>query len=82
LRILASGGAHSFSELARAVGVSEDTLRYAIEDLARMGYLRAVEGTCEAACQGCAQSEACLWGERGRIWTVTEKGIDIARKLS
>jgi DNA-binding Lrp family transcriptional regulator len=53
LQKLARGGTHSYVDLTRALGVSEELLQQMIEDLARMGYLKAVGGNCHASCEDC-----------------------------
>ncbi len=81
LQILAEGGAHSYAGLARAVGVGEELLQQMIEELARMGYLRAVGGSCQAKCEDCPVAGVCAVGGLSRVWSLTEKGSQMSRKL-
>ena len=81
LRNLAQGGAHSYADLTRALGVSEELLQQMIEDLVRMGLLRAVGDYCQAKCEGCAMAAVCAVGGRGQVWSLTEKGSRVAQKL-
>jgi len=74
LELVAEGGVHSYADLARQLGVSEGLLEQMIEDLARMGYLRPVAGSCESQCTGCPLAETCAIGGPTRVWTLTEKG--------
>ena len=73
LRRIAEGGTHNLSELARELGVGEELLRQMIEDLARMGYLRPVAGSCESQCTGCSLAKTCAIGGPARVWALTEK---------
>ena len=54
LELVAEGGLHSHTDLARELGVSEGLVGQMIEDLARMGYLRPVAGNCQSQCTGCS----------------------------
>ena len=81
LQNLAQGGAHSYADLTRALGVSEGLLQQMIEDLVRMGYLRAVGDDCQAKCDDCPMAGVCAVGGRGQVWSLTEKGSRIAQKL-
>ena len=74
LELVAEGGVHSYADLARELGVSEELVGQMIEDLARMGYLRPVAGDCESRCTSCALAETCAIGGPTRVWTLTEKG--------
>ena len=74
LELVAEGGVHSYTELARQLGVSEGLLEQMIEDLARMGYLQPVAGDCHSKCAGCSLAETCAIGGPTRVWTLTEKG--------
>jgi DNA-binding Lrp family transcriptional regulator len=81
LRNLAQGGAHSYADLTRALGVSEELLQQMIEDLVRMGYLRPVGADCQAKCEDCPVAGVCAIGGRGHVWGLTEKGSRVAQKL-
>ncbi len=59
LRLLDGGGIRSTAELACALHVSEDLARLMAEDLARRGYLAALQTDCGAGCAGCALADAC-----------------------
>jgi len=81
LQILTQGGAHSYADLIRGLGISEELLRQMIEDLARMGYLKAVGEGCGARCGDCPVVGMCTVGGRGQVWSLTEKGSRVAQKL-
>jgi DNA-binding MarR family transcriptional regulator len=74
LRIVASEGTASSAGLARRLGVSRALAEHMLEELARHGYLNAVAGECAAPCERCPLRSACLFGRRGRIWSLSPKG--------
>jgi hypothetical protein len=59
LRLLGDGGIHSTAELARRLGVSEELVAAMAGDLARHGYLAALDTGCSTACDGCGVAAAC-----------------------
>ncbi len=67
LKTLAEGGAHSYPELTRVLGVSDELLERMIEDLARMGYLKAVDARCQGKCARCAAAETCSIGGPSKV---------------
>lgn len=81
LQILAEGGTHTYAELADDLGVGEVLLQQMIDDLARMGYLRAVGDGCQAECGQCSLAGICAVGGRARVWGLTEKGSQVAGRL-
>jgi len=74
LELVAQGGVHSYTDLARQLGVSEELLGQMIEDLVRMGYLRPVDSHCQSQCAGCSLAKTCAIGGPTRVWALTEKG--------
>lgn len=80
LQLLAQGGVHSYSDLAHALSTSEEFLQQMIEDLARMGYLELMGEGCQAKCEDCSLAEGCSVGGPGQIWSLTEKGGQVARR--
>ena len=74
LSILGQSGSFSKADLARQLGVGEETLEQMIAQLVSLGYLRVVNRACDGACGGCALASSC--GLRGseRLWMLTEKG--------
>jgi hypothetical protein len=49
-----------------------------LENLARLGYIRSVEG-CSGACHGCAGGRCSVPGQ-GKIWSLTERGLRAAKE--
>jgi predicted ArsR family transcriptional regulator len=82
LKAVAEGGVHSYSELAKNLGVSEDLLRQMVEDLVRMGYLEPLRETCPSACAECSMGDVCTIGGHGRAWSLTREGRRVAAKIS
>ena len=74
LQQVAEGGVRTRAGLARKLGVSEGLVEQMLEDLARMGYLKPVEGDCASQCTGCPLARTCAVGTPARIWALTEKG--------
>lgn len=80
LRMVAEGGIHSYEELAQRLSISQPLLEAMLEDLSRLGYLRAVQNGCAGHCTGCGVSVCSLAGTR-RLWTLTERGTRAAGRL-
>ncbi|HIC92750.1 MAG TPA: winged helix-turn-helix transcriptional regulator [Anaerolineae bacterium] len=75
LQLVARGGTRTRAELARELGVSEGLVEQMLEDLARMGYLKPVEGGCASQCAACPLARTCAAGTPTRVWALTEKGL-------
>ena len=71
--VIAEGQAHSQTELARRLGVSEGLVEQILEDLARKGYLEPIAG-CADQCAACPLAKTCIIGHPRRAWVLTEKG--------
>jgi predicted ArsR family transcriptional regulator len=82
LDLVNEGGVHSYADLARELGVSAGLVGQMVEDLARMGYLRLVAGSCQGQCAGCPLAETCAVGGPTRVWALTERGATIAGEPS
>jgi hypothetical protein len=82
LKMVSEGGVHSYSELARSLGVSDELLEQMVRDLVRLGYLEPVGGTCSSACSECPMGDLCAIGGQGHAWMLTEKGSRAAVKMS
>ena len=80
LQLIAEGGTRTRTELARELGVSEGLVEQMLEDLARMGYLKPVEGDCASQCTDCPLARTCAVGTPARIWALTEKGLRLNPK--
>ncbi len=59
LRLLAEGGVRSTAEIARRLGVGQELVAAMAGDLARRGYLAALETGCATGCDGCGLASAC-----------------------
>jgi hypothetical protein len=80
LQRVAEGGIHSYEDLAKNLSISQPLLEVMLEDLARLGYLRPVNGVCEGHCTGCAVTRYSVAGP-GRLWALTDKGARAATRL-
>ncbi len=78
LRQLGRGGVQSYQDLAGALSISEPLLEAMLENLARLGYLRSVEG-CSGSCHGCSVGSCSVQGQ-GRLWSLTERGLRAATR--
>jgi hypothetical protein len=77
LRIVAEGGIRSCEDLAGHLSIPQPLLETMVEELARLGYLRAVGDECGGHCAGCSIGGCSVAGS-GRLWTLTGKGIRVA----
>jgi hypothetical protein len=73
LELVGEGGVHSYKDLTRELSISQSLLEAMLADLARLGYLRAVNQGCNEKCSACPIGRCAVIG-RGRLWTLTEKG--------
>ncbi len=80
LASVAEGGLRSVRDLARQLDVPESLVDTMLHDLARRGYLRAVD-SCQQACDHCA-ADGCISLASGKVWTLTAAGDRLARKLA
>ena len=81
LRLVADGGIHSCQDLASRLSVSLSFLEAMLEDLTRLGYLRAVRGDgCPGHCAACPIGNCSIAGA-DRLWTLTAKGAKAADRL-
>jgi len=78
LKLLGRGGVQSYQDLAAALSISEPLLEAMLENLARMGYLHAVD-TCGGSCHGCSSCGCSVQGQ-GRLWSLTERGLRAATR--
>jgi len=73
LAVLAEGGAISYSDLARTLGVDQALVTQMLEHLVTLGYLRPAAGPCREECKACSLEASCLSGPEHTL-TLTEKG--------
>jgi hypothetical protein len=76
---LISDTVHTLHELAADLSISPGLLEQMLWDLDRGGYIRAIETSCDVACQSCPYHGGCRVTHGERIWTVTEKGLRAAK---
>lgn len=81
LRLVAEGGLTTYTDLVERTGVSQAWLEAMLEDLVRMGYLRAVTAGCERSCGACPVGVCSVTGP-GRLLTLTAKGSAAATRSS
>ena len=74
LELLRSGGTHRIADLARELETTSELVEMMLEDLARMGYLKRVDGACAGTCQGCSMAGLCAAGARGQMWALMDDG--------
>ena len=75
LKRIATGGIHSYTQLARDLNVSEDLLEQMLEDLERMGYLQQGDTACDSHCSHCEMPATCAIHAPGQIWELTDKKL-------
>ncbi len=81
LQLVASGGIHSYEDLTEQLGISRPFLEAMLEELAKLGYLRAVDVGCGGHCSGCSMGGCSVTGP-GKLWSLTEKGSMAAARLT
>ena len=75
LKMVATGGIHSYAQLARDLNVSEALLEQMLEDLERMGYLQRMDAACDSHCDHCGVPANCTVRGPEHIWELTEKKL-------
>ena len=74
LELVAPGGVHSHTDLARELGVSEGLLEQMIKELTQRSYLQPVSAHCQGGCTTCTSKGTSAVGSPTRMWALTEKG--------
>jgi hypothetical protein len=69
----------SLEQLGQEMKVSRDLMDSMVADLSKRGYLKTYEN-CVSACGDCSLSSACEGQNHPIIWTLTEKGQELARR--
>jgi len=83
LRIVASKGTESSSELARRLGATRMLTENMLDELTRQGYLKVVVGGCSVPCERCPMHTACLFRGQARIWALSRKSESLlARRVT
>jgi hypothetical protein len=86
LKELVAGNVHSYTDLAKRLGVSEGLLAQMMEDLARRGYVAPLAMDQGGGCRGCSARSRCDQLQAGagcpseglnsiKGWTLTAKGL-------
>ena len=81
LQLVAEGGVHSYEDLMARLAISQPMLEAMLDDLGRLGYLRAVNDRCEGHVP-VARWAGCSVSGPGRLWSLTDKGAKAAGHLS
>ena len=76
LELVAEGGVHSYEDLTQRLSITRPLLEAMLEDLARLGYLRAVGDECGDRCSACPVGSCSVAGP-GRLWSLTDKGARV-----
>jgi hypothetical protein len=69
----------SMEQLGQELKISLRMVENMVADLSKRGYLISYDN-CVSACDHCALSTACEGNAHPRIWTISEKGREMARK--
>lgn len=69
----------NLDQLSEELHVSQVLIENMVADLSKRGYLKSYE-TCASACDHCSISSACEGHAHPKIWTLTEKGRDLAQQ--
>jgi hypothetical protein len=67
----------NMEQLAEVMSVSTELIGNMVADLTKRGYLKSYEN-CTSACDHCSLSTACEVQTHPSIWTLTEKGHEMA----
>ncbi len=73
MRRIAEGGPWTTEALARELDTSPELVAAMLEELARRGYVKAVESECSGACAHCPMASQCPSGSPQRIWMWNQK---------
>lgn len=69
----------SLEQLGQEMKVSPDLMDDMVANLSKRGYLKSYE-ECQSACEHCSLSTNCEGHAHPRIWTLTEKGRQLANR--
>ena len=75
LRLIQAGGTRRLDDLAHNLGTTPQMVEAMLGELSRLGYLRQVSGGCSERCGTCPMAGTCQVASGGRIWTLTERGL-------
>jgi pyruvate/oxaloacetate carboxyltransferase len=80
LKLLEEIDRHPFAsveQLGQMMGIPVELVVNMVADLTKRGYLNSYEN-CVSACDHCALSTACEGKQHPKIWTISEKGRQMA----
>lgn len=69
----------TMEQIQEELSVSAEMLNSMVADLVKKGYLKSYE-SCASACDHCSLSSACGGQSHPKIWMLTDKGNDLARR--
>jgi len=69
----------SVEQLGQMLNVPVELIQNMVADLSKRGYLNSYDN-CLSACDHCPLSVACDGKQHPKIWTLSEKGRDFARR--
>jgi predicted ArsR family transcriptional regulator len=75
LRLLQAGGTRRLDDLANNLETTPQMVEAMLEELSRLGYLRQVGSGCSERCDACPMAGKCQVASGGRVWTLTERGL-------
>ncbi len=70
LELVQAGGTRHIDGLARELDTTPELVHVMLENLSRMGYLKAVDGACSTQCGECQFACSCSVGTASRVWTL------------
>ena len=82
LKLLGEIDRHPFASvelLANFLDVPVELIQNMVADLTKRGYLNSYEN-CVSACDHCTLSTGCEGKQHPKIWTISEKGREMARR--
>jgi DNA-binding Lrp family transcriptional regulator len=78
LELIAGGSIQSLDDIARQMNIPSSLVNAMLSDLERMGYLKKISASCDKTCSGCPSQSMCGLIGGGDLWSVTEKGMQVA----
>ncbi len=73
LRLAATRGTLSIDEIAAELAISRNMAAQALDDLARLGFLRSATSQCAVPCGSCPSFDACKSKSDPALWVLTTK---------
>jgi len=73
LRLAASRGTLSVDDIAAELAISRSMAAQALDELARLGFLKSALSQCAVPCASCPSFEACKAKGEPALWVLTAK---------